>query len=123
MSAGSFINSFYSSNKTGLVHPIRIQPETLALTVAGTANAAPAGPATNPVSAQVSQSKRAKGLNARTVSIKFPTAGPTGYKVGSVIKLPWLAGATAFDAFKAGDAVTYLGATGEVVGTASETAK
>lgn len=123
MSAGNFANSFYTSNKTGLVHPIRVQPETLALVVDGATNAAAAGPATSPISAQVSQSKRSKGLNARTVTIKFPATPPTGYAVGSVIKLPWLTGAATFDGFKAGDAVTYLGSTGEVVGTQAETAK
>lgn len=123
MSAGIFINSFYSSNKTGLIHPIRIQPETLALTVDSVVNAAATGPASSPISAQVSQSKRAKGLNARTVTIKFPTTAPTGYKVGSTIRLPWLAGAVDFDGFVAGAPVSYLGATGELVGTSAETAK
>lgn len=123
MSNGRFEKHFYSSNKTGLVHPIRIQPETLALNVGGVANASAAGPATNPISAQVSQSKRALGLNARTVTIKFPTTAPTGYKVDSPISLPWLAGTDDFDSFAAGDTVTYLGATGEVVGTTAETAK
>jgi hypothetical protein len=121
MSAGNFITSFYASNRTGLVHPIRIQPETLALEIGGVANATPGGPATNPISAQVSQSKRSLGLNARTVTIKFPTAAPTGYAVGSTITLPWLNSAN-FDAISKSDAVTYLGATGEVVGTKPETA-
>lgn len=121
MSAGNFQTSFYSSNRTGLIHPIRIQPETLALSVGGVANAAPAGPATNPISAQVSQSKRSLGLNARTVTIKFPTAPPTDYAVGSTITLPWLNDAN-FDAITRGDEVTYLGATGEVVGTKPESA-
>lgn len=123
MSAGAYINSFYNSNKTGDVHPIRIQPETLALTVDGVANAAAAGPAGSPISAQVSQSKRALGLNARTVTIKFPTAAPAGYKVDSPITLPWLAGVSDFDGFVKGDTVSYLGATGELVGTTGETAK
>lgn len=123
MSAGRFTKSFYSSNKTGLIHPIRVQEETLALSVGGVANAAPAGPATSPISAQVSQSKRSLGLNARTVTIKFPTAAPTGYKVDSPITLPWLGGTGDFDGFASGDSVSYLGATGEVVGTTAETAK
>lgn len=123
MSVGAFINSFYSSNKTGLTHPIRIQPETLALSVGGVANAAAAGPATSPISAQVSQGKRSLGLNARTVTIKFPTTAPAGYKVDSPITLPWLGGTADFDTFAKGDAVSYQGGTGEVVGTSAETAK
>lgn len=123
MSEGAFIQSFYESNKTGLVHPIRIQPSTLALSVGGVANAAPSGPAGNPISAQVSQGKRSKGLNARTVTIKFPTTPPTDYKVGSPITLPWLNGTTDFDTFANGDAVSYLGATGVLIYTSAETAK
>lgn len=123
MSQGAFINSFYNSNKTGLVHPIRVQPETLALTVGGTANAAPAGPAASPISAQVSQGKRSKGLNARTVTMKFTPAAPAGYKIDSPITLPWLNSVTVFDAFAAGAAVTYQGGSGVLVGTSSETAK
>lgn len=123
MSAGAFLNSFYSSNKTGLTHPIRVQAETLALSVGGVANAAAAGPAGSPISAQVSQGKRSLGLNARTVTIKFPTAAPAGYKVDSPITLPWLGGATDFDTFARGDEASYLGASGEVVGTSAETAK
>lgn len=123
MSSGPFIKSFYSSNKTGLVHPIRIQPETLALSVGGTANTAAAGPSTSPLSAQVSQGKRSLGLNARTVTFKILSAGTSGLQVGGTISLPWLAGAAGFDSFAAGDAIEYQGATGEVVGTSSETAK
>lgn len=123
MSTGSFINSLYNSNKTGDVHPIRIQPETLTLSVAGVTNAAATGPAGSPISAQVSQSKRAKGLNARTVTFKFTPTAPTGYKAESPITLPWLAGVGDFDSFKAGDAIAYQGGSGEVVGTTAETAK
>lgn len=123
MSAGSFIKSFYNSNKTGDIHPIRIQPETLTLQVAGVTNAAATGPAGSPISAQVSQSKRALGLNARTVTFKFTPTAPTNYKAESPITLPWLAGVGDFDTFKAGDAISYLEGTGEVIGTSAETAK
>lgn len=123
MSTGAFQNSFYNSNKTGDVHPIRIQPETLTLSVGGVANAAAAGPAGSPISAQVSQSKRSKGLNARTVTFKFTPASPAGYLVNSPITLPWLAGVGDFDNFKAGDPISYQGGSGEIVGTTAETAK
>lgn len=121
MSAGPYISSFYSSNKTGLIHPIRIQPETLTLTVEGTANAAPTGPADIPVSASVSAGKRSLGLNARTVTFKFPTGAPSGYKDDSPITLPWLNPAT-FDPIARGNSVSYLGSTGVVQGTSAETA-
>ena len=119
MSAGAFETGRYQCVATGQIHPIRVQEETKALIVAGDTNAYPAGAADTPVSAQVSQSKRALGVNARTVTIKFPTAAPTGYKVGSVIKLPWF---TPFPTpnYAKGAAVTYLGSTGVLVGTQEE---
>lgn len=123
MSNGSFTSSRYLSTKTGLIHPIRVQPETLTLVVNGVTNAAPAGAIANPISAQVSQGKRSLGLNARTVTVKFPAPGTSGYKADSPISLPWLNGDTAFNAFAKGQAVTYQGLTGEVVGTSAETAR
>ena len=114
MSAGDFEIGKYESNTTGSIHPIRVQPETKALTVNGTANAYPAGTTDTPVSAQSSQSRRSLGVNARSVTIKFPTTAPTGYKVGEPIRLPWF---TPFPtpAFIKGQAVTYLGGTGILV--------
>jgi len=114
MSAGAFKQSKYSCQATGDIHPIRIQEETESLTVNGVDNDPPAGALSSPVSAQVSQSRRALGINARTVTIKFPTTAPTGYKVGSPITLPWLSPFPT-PAFIKGQAVTYLGGTGELV--------
>jgi len=119
MSAGPTIISRYECVATGQIHPIRIQPETAELVVDGDTNAPPAGAADTPVSAQVSQGKRSLGVNARTVTIRFPDTAPTGYKVGSPIRLPWL---TPFPtpAYAKGSTVTYLGSTGELVGTSEE---
>ena len=89
MSAGAFSNSFYSSNELGTTHPIRIQPETAALVLGGVTNAAPSGTGAIGPSAQVSQSKKALGINARTVTVKL-TALLSGYAAGARIKLPWL---------------------------------
>jgi len=114
MSSGAFEIGKYQCEATGNIHPVRVQPETKALQVNGVTNAYPSGDADSPVSAQVSQSKRALGINVRTVTIKFPTTAPTGYKVGEPIRLPWF---TPFPtpAFIKGQAVTYLGGTGELV--------
>ena len=123
MSQGSFEIVNYGSNKLNTVHPIRIQPETLTLTIGGTANAAPAGPAVLP-SAQVSQGKRKKGLNARTVTFKFAAgAEPDGYKPESPITLPWLQNNAAFNGAFAGQTGTYQGESIVVVGTSNETAR
>jgi len=96
MSSGPFQISSYECQATGTNHPIRIQPETLAITLGGTANAAAAGATVLP-SAQVSQSKRSLGINARTITFKFPEGGaPVGYKELSPITVPWLQNVAAF---------------------------
>jgi|SRR3972149_183757 len=121
MSSGAFVVSKYSSNTLGTIHPIRIQPETLALTLGGTANAAATGTAVLP-SAQVSKSRRAIGINARTVTIKF-VAGtvPTGYKADSPITVPWLQNNSAFLTAVPGEtAVEYLETAAVLVGTNAE---
>lgn len=96
MSAGPFQISTYSSTATGSVHPIRVQPETLGISLGGVANAAAVGTAVLP-SAQVSQSKRALGINARAITFKFPAGGaPTDYKELSPITVPWMVENAAF---------------------------
>jgi hypothetical protein len=91
MSAGSFVISKYLCTATQDVHPIRVQPETLLISVAGTENTPPAGALSSPISAQSSQSRRALGVNARTITFKYPAPAPTGYKADSPITVPWLA--------------------------------
>ena len=123
MSSGSYQIVNYGSNKLSTVHPIRIQPETLTLSIGGVTNSAPIGSAVLP-SAQVSQGKRKKGLNARTVTFKFaPGEELTGYKPESPISLPWLQNNSAFNGTFAGQAGTYQGQAIVVVGTANETAR
>lgn len=121
MSSGAFTTSLYSSNLTGLVHPIRIQPETLAVTLGGTANAAATGTAVLP-SAQVSKGKRSIGINARTITIKFAAGTvPTNYKAESPITLPWLQNNAAFTAAVPGvTAVNYLATAAILVGKSPE---
>jgi len=123
MSSGSFITSSYSSTALGTVHPIRIQPETLALQIGAVSNAAATGTRVLP-SAQVSKGKRSKGLNARTVTFKFaPGAAPAGYKPESPISLPWLQGNATFNSIFAGQTGSYLTADIVMVGKSNETAR
>lgn len=119
MSSGAFELSFYE-DENGNVHSIRVQPETILLSINGTANTAATGPA-DPgfASAQVSKGRNSIGYNARLVSIKFPTNPPTGYKPDQIIRLPWLR-QTTFGAIQAGQTVTYLGSTGVVAGKTPE---
>lgn len=119
MSAGSFLRSKYECLATGQIHPIRVQQETVDLNVAAVDNDPPAGALSSPVSAQVSRSRRALGINARTVTIVFRTAAPTGYKVGSPITLPWLS-AFPDPGFIRGQTATYLATTAELVSFAEE---
>jgi hypothetical protein len=106
MSAGQFELTFYSSNETGEVHPIRVQPETLTLSLGGSGNAAPSGPATNKISAEVGGSRRTLGLKARMVRVAFSSTLPDGYAANSIIALPWLQPGT-FSSIARGTTGTY----------------
>jgi hypothetical protein len=119
MSAGAFVNSFYESNELGTVHPIRVQPETLALTLGGEANAAPSGAGAIGPSAQVSRGKRALGINARTVTIRL-TAALAGYSTGALISLPWLDPTTYDGITKKVTTGTYLGTACICIGKSAE---
>ena len=121
MSAGQFITLGYASDRLGTIHPIRIQPETATAVINGTVNAGAVGDRIGP-SAQVSRSKRAIGINARTVTIQFAEgAAPAGYKEGSSITIPVLQNSAAFLSAKRGDPVTYLSSSATIVGVSAET--
>lgn len=106
MSAGPRTNTVYESGG-GLFFPISIQPETLTLTLNSVVNAAPANPAGAGLpSATVSRGRRANGVNARLVRIKFTGTPPAGYKADSPIALPVLQ-AAAYAAYGKGQTGTY----------------
>ena len=121
MSAGAFSRSRYAAD-SGEIHPIRVQPETLALTLGGTANAAPAGAVTSSISAKVSGGRRNLGLKARMVSLAFTGAVPDGYEPDSVTRVPILTPAL-FTAIGRGTTGTYLGVGVEVLGKSSESSR
>lgn len=120
MSAGDFQRSFYGldTGNGGGVARIRVQPETIAASIESTANAAPAGPATVPTSAQVSAGNREIGIKARTVTLDWTGAPPDGYS-GDPVTIPVLQEAT-FAAWVLGGTGTYLGAGVEVIGRSPE---
>jgi len=124
MSAGTFTTALYSSDVTGNIHRIRIQPETLGLSLGGTANASASGTAVLP-SAQVSKGKRSIGINARTVTVKFAAGDePDGYKPDSPITVAWLQNNAAFlTAVPGVTACNYLGQPAILVGTAKESTR
>ncbi len=122
MSTGSFVDSIYRSNKPDQnLHPIRVQPETLTLTLGGTENTAPAGPATSELRAFSSSRKRRGAVNARKVGLEVTASGPNGYLLGSQIYVPWLNPATFYDVTLEDDVTgTYNGASVRVIGSSEE---
>lgn len=123
MSAGPFLRGFYET-EVGNIAPIRLQPETAALSLDGSTNAIPAGPSTAGFpSAQVSRGRRSIGVNARLVRVQFaPGAAPTGYKEGVAIALPWFQ-ADSFANLPTGATGTYLGSSVTLVGKTAESVR
>lgn len=120
MSAGQFDRSKYESNG-GEIYSARVQPETLAATFGGTANAEPAGAVTAEVSARMRGSRRTIGMNARSVTIAFTGAPPAGYDDDQLLRVPIMTPAL-FDSISRGTVGSYLGAACEVVGKNAENA-
>jgi len=114
MSSGQFSTAGKYTSDSGTIHNIRVQPETLTMTIGGTANAAPAGAVNSPFSAKVSKNRRGYGLKPRTVTIRWDGAAPDGYDPNGLITLPVLQAAL-FNTAQKGTAVAYLGATAKVV--------
>jgi len=121
MSSGAFSLTRYETDQNNIVN-IKVQPETLAATIASVANDAPTGALTSGFpSAKVSGTNRTIGINARTVSLKL-TASLTGYKDDSTLKIPALTPAF-FAACQVGATGTYLGTACRVVGRRGESIK
>lgn len=118
MSNGPFEFTIYEKND-GVLVGIRVQPETLTLTLDGVANTAPTGVSADGYpSAQTSQSRRAIGINARRVTCVY-TSAATGDLPGLRITLPWLTFAT-FNALPRNALGTYNGEPVRLANTLSE---
>lgn len=119
MSSGLFILSKYEANN-GDIHPIRVQPETLAANL-GSVNAAPGGASTVGLFATARKNRNAYGLGARKVRIRFTGTVPDGYAPNQLLTVPVLT-PTVFNAIVGGATTgTYLGSPIIVVGTTAET--
>lgn len=118
MSAGAFVRSFYTDDDAD-VHPIRVQPETLEATFDGTANTAPAGPATSNISAQVTGSRRGLGLFARYVTVVFTATPPAGYAVGQRYKIV-VPSLTVYNGINVNDTAEYLETAAQVISKTPE---
>jgi len=118
MSSGPFTLTKYETDN-GDVVPIKVQPETLTATFAGTANAAPTGASSVGFpSADISRSKRAIGIHARSISVKI-TEPATGYTDNALVRIPVL-NPTVWTGAAKGDAVTCAAGTGTVAGKSPE---
>jgi hypothetical protein len=120
MSSGAFSDSKYISN-AGDVYPVRIQPETLGLTLDAVANAAPTPAVDQVIRAKVSGSRRSYGVHCRTVTVQF-TAAKTDYVANAKITVPWLTGST-WETLPPGATGTYLGTAVKLVGKSPERIK
>lgn len=119
MSAGQFLDAFYETN-SGEICAIRTQPETAALVLNAVTNTIPAGPATQLASAQVGKGRRAIGVNARLVRVRFTGAVPDGYQANGIIALPWFQ-PDSFEALPNKATGTYLGVSVVLAGKTPET--
>jgi len=122
MSAGTFSNAKYqASYGDGLaIHPIRVQPETIAASAGGVTNAEPAGAINNPIQARSTGGRRSFGLVARFVTLRAPaTDQPATYQPLGFTRIPALTEAF-YDACVKGETVTYLGAAYTVSGRGGE---
>lgn len=119
MSAGAFERSKYEADN-GDIYSIRVQPETLAATFGGTANAAPTGAVDQQVSARVGGGNRQIGIKARAVSVSWTAAPPTGYKADELIRIPIMT-KDLYDSITSNSTTgSYLGANIQVVGKLPE---
>jgi hypothetical protein len=128
MSAGRFVRSRYSASyDANMIHPIRVQPETLAASLMGTpsvVNSPTTEDVNNPISASISLSNRSLGLRPRFLNLQLPEAAtpPTGYAPGSITRIPAVTQAF-FDNVPDNSRVIYLGVEWEVVSKETERAR
>ena len=117
MSAGAFELTRYEAD-SGLIHPIKVQEETLTANFGG-ANTPPAGETDTDISAKVSKGNREYGLRPRLITVRFSAAPPTGYKAEQLYRIPILTPAR-WAAVNKGTTGTYLGTAAVVVSKSGE---
>jgi len=115
--AGRFLNSRYETID-GVIHPIRIQPETI-LGI----NPAPSGAVTNSMRARVSGSRRAYGLKARSITLSRPIGDNADYNGATVyVRIPILL-ESAWIAIAVASTITYQGVAWTVVSKSPESSR
>jgi hypothetical protein len=117
MSAGNFVLSKYEAN-SGNIYPVRLQQETIDASI-GSANSPPAGNVDQEVSARAGGSRRAIGMNCRTVTVRFTANPPAGYAENQTYRIPILTAAR-WNGITKGQSGTYLATACIVVGKQPE---
>lgn len=121
MSTGSFISSKYENGLDGGIHPIRIQPETVTLTIGDATNTPPEGAVSRELRAFSGSRRRRGSVNARKVGLLVTAGGSAGYEVGSTIYVPVLQPSVlAAMLIPADQTGTYNGASVRVIGSSPE---
>lgn len=116
MSSGSFVDTLYEAEyDTSVLHPIRVQPETIAAVASSTgvdnfgAEVSP-GLKVSPISAIASGGRRGIGLFCRRITLVLPSGGspPPGYSSSVPLVIPVLNSVFWADTPR-GSEVEYLG--------------
>lgn len=118
MSAGDFGRFKYECDN-GDVCPVRLQPETLAATFDGAANAEPAGPINMATFAKVNKTSREYGIRPRYVTGEWDGAPPADYSATGTVKIAVMTRGV-WDAILPFSAMAYLGGTVTVTGKTPE---
>jgi len=121
MSAGKFETGRYQLNN-GSIAAVRVQPETRTLTIAGSSNDYPAGAATLPGQYALNLGgKRRRPFSARSVTLQWVAAAPTGYDPTSTVRVAIFQQTVYNDIIRNFSTGTYLGLAVRAVGLSPET--
>lgn len=118
MSAGAFTTSSYESDG-GDVYPVKIQPETVAATLGGNANAPTAVAINQKAFARVSGGVKRVPI-CRGVYLRWAGAPPAGYLANGVLFIPVLTRSLYASLTSGVSTANYLGAAALVVGKRPE---
>jgi len=121
MSAGKFETGRYQLNN-GSIAAVRVQPETRTLAIAGSDNDYPVGAANLPGQYALNLGgKRRRPFSARSVTLQWVAAAPTGYDPTSTVRVAIFTQNVYDDIVRNASTGTYLGLAVRAVGLSPET--
>lgn len=110
---------FYQADSAE-IHLVRQQPESAILSIDGSPNTIPAGPATSPFWAEVGRGAREYGLKPRVVRGQWlPGQAPAGYDECGEFEVVIYSTAV-YNAATIGAPLTYQGGSAKIVGKTNE---